>query len=153
MNVGPKKFVGKKSNPQIHQHTNKKLQYTDFDTFSLIQRSSKAQSMQTAAHSKATSGTTSGGVHGLKSYMSGSSVARKQRRDNNNNNDDSETKNADIKPVDMLSKNGGNLLSDQLETGSFDSNGVISTGLLNNAVNGGNVTSNQVGGDLKVTSH
>jgi hypothetical protein len=105
--------------------------------------------MQTAAHSKAASGTTTG-AHGLKSYMSGSSVARKQRRD------DSETKNADMKPVDMLSKNGGNLLSDQLETGSFDSTGVISAGLLNNAVNGGNISGNvtgKQGGDLKVISH
>ena len=32
MALGPKKFVGYKPNQQIHQHTNTKLKFTDFDT-------------------------------------------------------------------------------------------------------------------------
>ena len=47
MMVGPKKFIGKVPNPQIHQHTNKKQTYTDFDTFSLMKNSSKANSQLT----------------------------------------------------------------------------------------------------------
>lgn len=41
MMVGPKKFVGKATNPQIHMHSNTKKTYTDFDTFSLMQISSQ----------------------------------------------------------------------------------------------------------------
>jgi len=38
MMVGPKKFVGKKKNSQIHQHTNRKYNgHTEFDTYSLMQ--------------------------------------------------------------------------------------------------------------------
>jgi len=37
MMVGPKKFVGKNSNSQVHQHTNKKTIITDFDTMSMLQ--------------------------------------------------------------------------------------------------------------------
>ena len=40
MMVGPKKFIGKKPNPQIHVHTNNKKTYNDFDTLSLVQASS-----------------------------------------------------------------------------------------------------------------
>ena len=36
MMVGPKKYMGKNANPQLHQHTNKKVCYADFDTFSMI---------------------------------------------------------------------------------------------------------------------
>jgi hypothetical protein len=36
MNVGPKKFVGKVPNPHVHQHTNKKMMVTDFDTMSMV---------------------------------------------------------------------------------------------------------------------
>ncbi len=96
------------------------MAYTDFDTFSLMQRSSKAQSQATAAHSKAGHGT-----HALKSVLSGSSVARRRR-------DDSENQNADMKQVDLLSKNGGNLLSEQLETGSLSSTGIVSTAAIVN---------------------
>ena len=45
MLVGPKKYCGKKPNPQIHQHVIKKLNGTDFDTYSLVhQASTKAGS-------------------------------------------------------------------------------------------------------------
>ena len=44
MMAGPKKFVGKVPNSQIHQHTNKKTIHTDFDTFSLMEKSQKAGS-------------------------------------------------------------------------------------------------------------
>mmetsp|Transcript_18455 Transcript_18455/g.23001 ORF Transcript_18455/g.23001 Transcript_18455/m.23001 type:complete len:91 (-) Transcript_18455:126-398(-) len=77
MMVGPKKFVGKTNNPQIHVHSNNKKTFTDFDTFSLMQVSSAAQ---TQAHSKAGIGL------GPRSFMSGSSATR--RRDV-----DQETKN------------------------------------------------------------
>lgn len=37
MNFGPKKFVGKVPNNQIHQYTGKKVSNIDFDTFSMLQ--------------------------------------------------------------------------------------------------------------------
>ena len=36
MNIGPKKFVGSRENPQLHLHTNRKANFTDFDTFSML---------------------------------------------------------------------------------------------------------------------
>ena len=36
MLVGPKKMIGNNPNPQLHQHSNKKVAYTDFDTFSML---------------------------------------------------------------------------------------------------------------------
>lgn len=108
------------------------MAYTDFDTFSLMQRSSKAQSQATAAHSKAGHGTN----HAHKSVLSGSSIAKRRR-------DDSENQNADMKQVDLLSKNGGNLLSEQLETGSLSSAGIVSTAALVNNKDNGQETSHK----------
>jgi len=98
MMVGPKKFVGKVPNPQIHQHSNIKKAHTDFDTFSLI------QSSLTRAHSKAA-------PTAARSYLSGSSVAPKT---------------ADLKNQDVMSKSGAGILSENLETASFSSTGIIS---------------------------
>ena len=46
MAVGPKKFVGSKPNQQIHQYTNKKIAFTEFDT--LLRANSAKQSQMTA---------------------------------------------------------------------------------------------------------
>lgn len=64
MNVGPKKFIGKIPNSQVHQHTNKKMHFTDFDTMSLVQ-STKTAGATTAANSK------------LRSRFSATSAARR----------------------------------------------------------------------------
>lgn len=68
MNVGPKKFVGKTPNSQVHQHTNKKMNFTDFDTMSLV------QSVKTRATTTANSK--------LRSRFSATSAARRQRDEN-----------------------------------------------------------------------
>ena len=47
--MGPKKFVGKKPNQQIHLHTSKKINYTDFDTFSRVMSSKNNVSSQLTA--------------------------------------------------------------------------------------------------------
>ena len=76
MMVGPKKFVGKMKNSQIHQHTNKRVTHTDFDTFSLINRNTtNSQSTQANSHK-----------NNLRSVNSGSSIynrpnTQKKRRD------------------------------------------------------------------------
>ena len=36
MNFGPKKLIGTVANNLVHQHTNKKTMYADFDTFSML---------------------------------------------------------------------------------------------------------------------
>lgn len=58
--------------------------------------------------------------------LSGSSQAKRLR-------DDSESKAREtLKLAEIVSKNGGNLLSDNLETNSFMSAGLLSSGVLNN---------------------
>ena len=115
MNVGPKKFVGKKPNPQIHQHSNKRTNFTEFDTLSMV------QSQKTGLTSKPNKG--------LRSTFSGTSRTRQLRDDN----EAAMASNADdlMKRVDTSSKCGGNLLSEQMETNSFTSAGFISQGQLN----------------------
>ena len=68
MLVGPKKFVGKVPNSQVHQHTNKKLNYTDFDTLSMINSTAKTGS-----------GLTNVGVNsrGMRSRLSTASAMRR----------------------------------------------------------------------------
>ena len=48
MNMGPKKFNGTVPNSQVHQHTNKKITYTDFDTFTRIQSAQNASAATSA---------------------------------------------------------------------------------------------------------
>lgn len=43
MNLGPKKFVGTIRNMQMHQHTNKKTTFNEFDTLSLVKRRQEKQ--------------------------------------------------------------------------------------------------------------
>ena len=70
MTVGPKKFVGKVPNAQIHIHTNTKKTHNDFDTLSLVHASSQ---QTTQAHSRA------GRTATAKSFVSGSTMAAQQR--------------------------------------------------------------------------
>lgn len=48
MNMGPKRFNGTVANSQVHQHTNKKVTYTDFDTFTRIQSAQNASAATSA---------------------------------------------------------------------------------------------------------
>ena len=98
MALGPKKTVGKRPNPQIHVHTNKRVTYTDFDTFRYEKENSvKAGSQTTQAYSR---------MKTTKSHMSGTGPSRIQR-------EGSETRNADMRQhVDTSSKCAGNLLSE-----------------------------------------
>ena len=43
MNFGPKKFVGKVPNALIHQHSNKRVNCTNFDTFSMMPTTAASQ--------------------------------------------------------------------------------------------------------------
>ena len=103
MILGPKKTVGKRPNPQIHVHTNKRVTYTDFDTFRYEkENSAKAGSQTTQAYSRGRDGKTTG----TKSHLSGIGPSQIQR-------EGSETRNADMRQhVDTSSKCAGNLLSE-----------------------------------------
>ena len=51
--MGPKKFIGKKPNQQIHQHTSKRAKFTDFDTYNKVMSSKNNLSqMLTSAGSR-----------------------------------------------------------------------------------------------------
>lgn len=68
MMVGPKKFVGKNSNSQVHQHTNKKTIITDFDTMSMLQ---STKTGTTQANSKLRSRLSTSAIRRLPEDFSG----------------------------------------------------------------------------------
>ena len=106
--VGPKKFVGKKLNSRVHQHTNKKLLVADFDTLSLVQ--------------SATTGTThKGGRVGSGHISTTSGGFRRSQRD------------TEMDPEVKQRTTGAVALSDLLDTNSCNSAGLMSQGLTNHA--------------------
>lgn len=117
MLVGPKKFVGSVENPQIHQYTSKKITFTEFDTLSLVPSAKTASQMTAPGSSK---------YGGFRSNESSSAMKRPRPA-----NEYGSRLNADMpgKPLDAQSKTAGNVLSEQLETNSFNSAGLKSAGL------------------------
>ena len=118
--LGPKKYAGKNLNSHRHVHTNRKVKYSDFDTFSMLQQSSQRTTAASAAKS-------SGGIKS--SYHRHSKAAVNGAQNNNNN--------SGVGSEQMLigskasNKNGGHMLSDQMDTNSFNSAGFVSSGQLN----------------------
>ena len=121
--LGPKKYAGKNLNSHRHVHTNRKVKYSDFDTFSMLQQSSQRTTAASAAKS-------SGGIKS--SYHRHSKAAVNGAQNNNNNNNNSGGGSEQMLIGSKASnKNGGHMLSDQMDTNSFNSAGFVSSGQLN----------------------
>ena len=114
--MGPKKFIGMKPNQQIHQHTSKKVQYTDFDTYSRVMSSKNTFSQQLTA-----SGSQSkhGGIRSVKSNV----IRNIDEHSPESNNYGQSMDNRSNRMV-------SGVLSDQMDSTSFNSIGFKSGSLL-----------------------